>query len=247
MSDANKQPGVMITGAAKRLGATVATHVASQGRDLCLHYHRSGDAAETLADTLRRAHGVQVILKQADLADPAALADFWAGLPACDTLILNAATYERDSLADMQPATLRHQLAVNLESPLVLAQGFMAQLPAGASGSISILGDGTLGWSVSPHFFSYAVSKHAWASVIELLAAAVAPRARANLIALAPTLPNPGEDDMFLRLADRAPLKRTGSPEELLAALDYLQAAPGVTGQVLSLANGMHLAPARPA
>ena len=237
---------VVITGAAKRLGAAIATHFASLGYNLVLHHHQSAAEAGQLAERLYETYGVQAQLKQADLSDPAALTDFWEDLPPCGTLILNAATYTRDTLADMKAATLRNQLVVNLESPLMLAQGFMAQLPASASGSITVIGDGTLGWSISPHFFSYAVSKHAWVSLIELLAAAVAPRARANLIALPPTLPNEGEEEMFARLAARAPLNRTGSAEELLAALDYLRTAPGVTGQVLSLANGMHLTVARP-
>ncbi len=246
MTKAIEQPAVLITGAAKRIGAAIASHFAGRGHNLVLHCHQSIGEAEALAATLRRQHGITVTLAHADLADPAGLETFWHALPPCGTLILNAATYERDTLADMQPATLRRQLAVNLEAPLLLAQGFMAQLPQGTSGSISVLGDGTLGWSVSPHFFSYAISKHAWVSVIELLAAAVAPRARANLIALPPTLPNTGEEAMFARLAERAPLKRTGTPEEVCATLDFLQQSPGITGQVISLANGMHLTTARP-
>ena len=159
-----------------------------------------------------------------------------------DTLryIHNASRYARDTLATMTPADLRAHLAVNLEAPLILTQGFMAQLPAGAPGNILVLGDDALGWSVSPAFFSYAVSKHAWVALIELLAASVAPRGRANLIALAPTLPGALDPDgLFERLAERAPLKRTGNVEEILAAIDYLSTAAGVTGQVLHLGNGM--------
>jgi hypothetical protein len=86
-------------------------------------------------------------------------------------------------------------------------------------------------------------------ALIDLLAASLAPRARANVIALAPTLPGimEKEDDaMFARLAARAPLGRTGDISEILTTLDFLLASPGVTGQVLSLGNGMNLATARP-
>lgn len=241
------RPTALITGAAQRVGAAIATHLAAQGYDLVLHYRRSAAEAEALAAQLRAAHGVTVTLHQADLTDSTSLADFWRGLPACQLLICNAATYEKDSLASMQAAKLREQLAVNFEAPLLLAQGFMAQLPAGAAGHIVILGDGAQGWSISPHFFSYAASKAAWQGVIGLLAASVAPQARANLIAMGPTLPNVKEDPaLFARLAQHAPLKRNSSVPEVLTALDFLMAAPGVTGQVIELANGHHVGAARP-
>ena len=229
----------LITGAGKRIGAGIARHLAGRGHDLVLHYHTSKDEAESLAAQLR-GEGAAVTLVQANLEDVNSLADFWQGLPPCTNIIHNASRYTRDKLADFSVNDLRAHMAVNFEAPLVLTQGFMAQLPAGVAGNVVVLGDDALGWSISPEFFSYAVSKHAWVSIIELLAAAVAPRARANVIALAPTLPAANDPDgMFARLAERAPLKRTGDVADVLAAVDYLLAAVGTTGQVLHLGNGM--------
>ncbi|MES2984353.1 MAG: SDR family NAD(P)-dependent oxidoreductase [Pseudomonadota bacterium] len=242
-----QKPTTLITGAGKRIGALIARHLAARGHDLVLHYHRSGEAAQALAVELRAMREApQVTLVQANLEDTAALGALWAGLPPCTAIIHNASHYVRDRLADMTPASLRAHLAVNFEAPLLLTQGFMAQLPTGAAGHVVVLGDGYHGWTISPEFFSYAVSKHAWASVIDLLAAAVAPRARANVIALAPTLQNGDEAALFARLAERAPLQRVSAPDEVLATLDYLLASPGVTGQVLSLAGGVNLATVRP-
>lgn len=124
----------------------------------------------------------------------------------------------------------------------------MAQLPATTTGDVILLGDGMMGWSIAPEFFSYAVSRHGWASLVDMLASACAPRARVNLLALGATLPGDMDDDAtFARLAERAPLKRHGAPAEVCTALDFLLASPGVTGQVISLANGFGLAAARPA
>lgn len=238
---------LLITGGGKRIGAALATHAASLGWNLVLHHHRSGDDAHALAATLKKTYGVQVALKQADLRDSTALADFWRDLPPITALVHNAALFERDTLASMHGATLQAQLQVNFTAPLQLTQGFMKQLPAGAHGSVTILGDGVMGWSVSPEFFSYAISKQAWVGALDVLAAACAPRARVNLIALAPTLPNANDTpEMFARLAQRAPLKRTGEPAEVCDALAYLLGAPGVTGQVIQLANGAHVQSHRP-
>ncbi len=232
-------PTTLITGAGRRIGAALARHLAARGHSLVLHYHSSGAEAEALAAELREG-GTHVTLVRANLEDVASLADFWKGLPPVTTIIHNASRYTRDKLENFSVADLQAHLAVNLEAPLILTQGFMAQLPMGAAGNVVVLGDDALGWSISPEFFSYAVSKHAWVSTIELLAAAVAPRARANVIALAPTLPNLNDPEgLFARLAAQAALKRTGDVADVLAAVEYLLGAIGTTGQVLHLGNGM--------
>lgn len=239
--DAN-QKTLLITGGGQRIGAALAEHAASLGWSLVLHHHRSRDEAEALAKSLKKKYSVNVSLKQADLRDAAALADFFKGLPPVTALVHNAAMFERDTLASMNAATLQAQLQVNFTAPLTLTQGFMKQLPTDAKGSVTILGDGVMGWSVSPEFFSYAISKQAWIGALDVLASACAPRARVNLIALAPTLPNESDTpEMFARLAERAPLKRTGNPNDVCAALAYLLDAQGVTGQVISLAGGAQL------
>jgi NAD(P)-dependent dehydrogenase (short-subunit alcohol dehydrogenase family) len=163
-------------------------------------------------------------------------------------LIHNASTYTRDKLESFTLEGLRGHMTVNLEAPLLLTQGYLKQLPADARGNVVVLGDDTLGWSISPEFLTYAISKHSWRAVIELLAAALAPRARANVIALAPTLPGSEDSDaMFARLAAQAALKRTGDVAEVLAALDFVLASPGLTGQTIALGNGMGLVTKRPA
>lgn len=240
----HQQKTLLITGGAQRIGAHLAHHLAAQGWNLVVHYHHSAEAALALKATLETQHGIAVTLKEADLAGD--LTHFWRDLPRCDAIIHNAAMFERDTLATLQNATLQQQMQVNYLAPLQLSQGFMQQLGT-AQGHILLLGDGVMGWSISPEFFSYAASKLALQSSVDLLAASCAPRARVNMVALAPTLPGPTDTpELFARHAQRAPLKRTGTPEEVAAAIDYLMAAPGVTGQVISLANGAGLCSARP-
>lgn len=244
---AQTQSCILITGAAVRVGAAIAEDLAAQGHALVLHYHRSQAEAESLAQRLRTQYGVEVALATGDLSDTKIADDFFAALPPCHGLIHNASLFARDQLATMRADDLRKHLAVNFQTPLLLTQAFMRQLPPGAAGNVIVLGDGVMGWSVSPQFFSYAISKQAWLGALDVLAAACAPRARVNMLALAPTLPGPTDSEgMFDRLAARAPLQRTSSVAEVCDAVRYLLAAPGVTGQVLSLAGGIGLASARP-
>jgi NAD(P)-dependent dehydrogenase (short-subunit alcohol dehydrogenase family) len=241
-----QKPTTLITGAGKRIGAAIAQHLASAGHHLILHYHTSHAATQALADDLRE-RGATVTLVQADLSDTATLATFWRDLPACHHLIHNASRYTRDTIRNFTPADLRAHLAVNLEAPLLLTQGFLAQRPTTINSHVIVLGDGALGWSISPEFFSYAVSKHAWASLVDLLAASCAPHTRVNLLALAPTLPNENDSaEMFARLAAASPLARTGAVDDVLAAIDYLLRSDGITGQTIGLGNGMGLATKRP-
>lgn len=236
----------LITGAGRRIGAVIAEHLASQGYDLVIHYHRSVVAAQELQQRLHKTYRRRITLKAADLADPASLEEFWAGLPPCTLLIHNASRFHRDTLAEMTAATLRHHLAVNFESPLLLTQGFMAQLPEDAAGNIIMLGDGMAGWSIAPPFFTYAASKLALSSSIDLLAAACAPRARANMIAPGLTLEGESDnDDTTQHLTERAPLHRRGTPQEVCTAIDFLLASPGMTGQIVSISNGFGLVSAR--
>lgn len=239
-----QRPTTLITGAGKRIGAEIAAHLAGRGHDLVLHYHRSRAEAEALAEKIRIANPhAQITLVQADLEDASALANFWAGLPPVTQIIHNASRYVRDTLTTMTTADLRAHLMVNFEAPILLTQGFLKQLPEGTQGNIIFMGDDAMRWSISPEFFSYALSKHAGRAVIDLIASAAAPRARANIIALAPTLPGVNDPEgLFERLAERAPLKRTGEIAEILATIDFLSTACGVTGQTIGLGNGMGLA-----
>jgi NAD(P)-dependent dehydrogenase (short-subunit alcohol dehydrogenase family) len=237
-----KPTTILITGAAKRIGAALAEHFAARGHDLVLHYYRSAKEAKALAARLQKTHGVRVTLHAADLRDSAKLGNFFKGLPPCGAVIHNAALFERDRLETMHSDALSVHLATNFVAPLILTQGFMKQLPKNQTGAVLVLGDGVDGWSISPEFFSYAISKQAWKGALDLLASACAPRARVNLLALAPTLRAAQESAaMYARLAARAPLKRTGTVAEVCATAEYLLNAPGVTGQIISLANGSGL------
>lgn len=239
------KPTTLITGAAKRIGAAIARHLGRQGHNLVLHYNHSHDDAEKLAAELREMD-VSVTLVRADLEHLPEREAFWKHLPACTSIIHNASRYARDRIDSFTAAELRSHLAVNLEAPILLTQGFLAQLPAKALGNVIILGDDALGWSNSPEFFTYAISKHSWSAIIDLLASACAPQCRVNMVALAPTLPGETDDRaLFERLAQRAPLARTGEVAEVLAAIDFVLASPGLTGQRIGLGNGMALTTSR--
>jgi NAD(P)-dependent dehydrogenase (short-subunit alcohol dehydrogenase family) len=247
--DSVNQPGpagtALITGAAVRVGRVLALHLASQGWDVLIHYHHSQTEAEALADEIR-ALGRRAALAQADLGQPEAARTIFAAaadLLPVTTLIHNASRFERDQLATLTPEAMRAHFAVNVETPLLLTRAFAEQFPKGElPGNVICLLDGMIGWSISPTFLSYSLSRLALREALPLLAQELAPHIRVNGIALGATLP--GEQDKpttFAKLEWTTPLRRVSHPGEVCDAVDYLLKADGVTGQVINLSGGMNL------
>lgn len=235
------RPRALITGAAKRIGAAVATHLASRGCDIVLHCHHSLKDAEALSEKLHRT-GARVTILRQDLSKIHALKNFYTAIPPCDILIHNASVFMRDDIHTMEDEVLEAHMRVNMMAPLLLTQGFAKQLPNDRHGSVVMLSDGVMGWSLSPHFFSYAASKLSLDGCVDLLAAALAPAIRVNGLALGPTLENENDtSEMFQRLADRSPLKENSTTADVLCTIDYLLDSPTVTGQTISIASGMQL------
>ncbi len=131
-------------------------------------------------------------------------------------------------------------MAANLRAPVLLAQAFAAQAPDGAL-IVNLLDQRV--WRPTPQFFSYSVSKAALWRATRMLAQALAPRIRVNAIGPGPTLPSIHQSEAaFAAEADRVPLKRRATPEEIADALAYLVDAPSVTGQMIAVDAGQHLA-----
>lgn len=246
--NANKtKPCALITGGAKRIGAFLAEKLAAHGYDIVLHYHRSKADAEALAVRLQSL-GAAVTLRAGALDDASSIGAIWRDLPPVTLLINNASRYTRDTIASMNAADLHAHVQVNMLSPVLMAQAFAAQLPQGTEGSIVLMSDSAYGWSISPHFFSYSVSKMGLSGTTDLLAAALAPRIRVNTLALGPTLSGEMDsEEIFARIAAHSPLNKSNDPEQVWQALSMLLNTPSLTGQVLELSSGLALRTHRPA
>jgi NAD(P)-dependent dehydrogenase (short-subunit alcohol dehydrogenase family) len=133
-------------------------------------------------------------------------------------------------------------METNLRSPLMLAQVFARRLPAGREGLIVNLLDQRV-LKPTPEFFSYSLSKAALWDATKMLAQALAPRIRVNGIGPGPTLPSVHQTAAEFEAEVRSTLMgRPVSPAEIAAALRYLIDAPSVTGQLIAVDAGQHLA-----
>jgi NAD(P)-dependent dehydrogenase (short-subunit alcohol dehydrogenase family) len=234
----------LVTGAAQRIGRAIALALAADGWAVAVHYRASRAAADALVAEITGGGG-QAVALAADLADESAVAGLVpravAALGPLGCLVNNASSFENDTVATATRASWDEHIEVNLRAPLVLMQGFAAQLPEAASGAIINMLDQRV-WSLTPYFVSYTVSKAALWTLTQSMALALAPRIRVNGIGPGPTLPSPRQsEEQFARQCAAVPLRRGTSPEEIAAAVRFILAAPAMTGQMIALDGGQHL------
>jgi NAD(P)-dependent dehydrogenase (short-subunit alcohol dehydrogenase family) len=238
-------PIVLITGAARRIGRVLALDLAARGWRIGLHCRTSIDEGERLATEIRTLGGTAAVLT-ADLAVAAEverlIPDCAAALGPPSCLVNNAAMFTYDRIDTLDPAVWDAQLAVNLRAPVLLAKAFAAHLPTGENGNIINMIDQRI-WKPTPHFFSYAASKAGLWGVTRTLAQALAPRIRVNAIGPGPVLPGAHQSEAEFQAQCAATLLRRGTtPQEIAAAVRFILDAPALTGQMIALDGGQHLA-----
>lgn len=243
-NDTTQPRAALITGAAHRIGRAIALALAQDRYAVVLHANHSRAEAEKLAGEIVGKGGrASVVL--ADLTDPQAVRNLVPAAAAFAPLTLlvnNASEFEQDDIATLERARFEHTLALNLTAPLFLAQAFAAQAPAAADTSIvNIIDQRVL--KPTPRFFSYTLSKSALATATITLAQALAPKLRVNAVAPGPTLPSLRQTpEQFSAQAALVPLKRGPTPEDIAAAVVYLAGARSITGNVIAVDGGQHLA-----
>lgn len=249
MTDAKTLPPIpkvaLVTGAAKRIGRTIALALAQDGYAVAIHYNSSAKDADAVVDEIVRAGGKAMALK-ADLAVEAEVLTLipraTAALGPLGLLVNNASLFDRDEIKTVTRKSWDAHMEANLRAPFVLIQGLAAQLPAATEGVVvNILDERVL--NLTPHFVSYTVSKAGLWALTQSSALALAPRIRVNGIGPGPTLPSPRQtQEQFDRQAGAMPLKRGANPDEVAAAVRFIIASRSMTGSILMLDGGQHLA-----
>jgi NAD(P)-dependent dehydrogenase (short-subunit alcohol dehydrogenase family) len=236
--------GALVTGAARRIGRALALKAAEAGYAVAIHDRGRHPAdAESVKGEIEAAGGLAAVVT-ADLADaealPRLIADAARAAGPLALLVNSASLFQDDRIATLTPASWDAHMAANLRAPVLLAQAFAAQAGAGAL-IVNILDQRV--WRPTPQFFSYAVSKGALWHATQMLAQALAPNIRVNGIGPGPTLASIHQSAAdFAAEAEHVLLKRRATPEEIAAALAYLIDAPSVTGQMIAVDGGQHLA-----
>lgn len=245
----------LVTGAGHRIGRAMAVYLANRGYDVGVHYASSDKGArETVA--MVEAVGRRAIAIQADLLEDAQTEalferciDGLGGPVTC--LINNASIFEHDTIESATRETWDRHMQSNLRAPFLLTQAVAAQglapkmdaagEPRAAALIVNMVDQRVR--KLTPEFMTYTLAKMGLWAMIRTTAQALAPAIRVNGIGPGPTLQGGRQSaEHFAQQRANTTLERGSNPEDMTAALGYFLDAPAVTGQLLCVDGGQHLA-----
>jgi pteridine reductase len=235
---------VLITGAARRVGAEIARVLHAEGANLALHYRRSAEAAKALVAGLNAARPGSALAFQADLAEtdhlPRLVEEAVNHYGRLDGLVNNASSFFPTPVGRIGERDWDDLIGTNLKAPLFLAQAAAPHLVAarGAIVNITDIHDER----PLKNYPLYCAAKAGLSGLTRALALELGPHVRVNAVAPGPILwPEDGSFDAAAQanVVSRTLLKRCGDPADIARTVLFLLAdAPFVTGQVLAVDGG---------
>ena len=232
----------LVTGSAKRLGREVALRLASEGADVVVHYNVSKAEAHEVTSEIEKL-GRRSVALAANLANVNEINQLLQRAPdhfgRLDILINSAANFLPAPFGETTEHLWDSSLDTNLKAPFFCAQA-AAPLLKKSRGVIINFADvgGLIGW---PGYIPHSVSKAGVIMLTRCLAKAFAPEVRVNAIAPG-TITMPGDPpELEADYISRAPLRRSGRPQDVADAVVFLIQAKFMTGHVLVLDGGRSL------
>ncbi|MEO9131814.1 MAG: SDR family oxidoreductase [Sphingomonas sp.] len=233
---------VLVTGAARRIGAVIARHLAARGWRVAIHHHHSPDDAEALAAELGGSCVVTGDLACAETSTRL-IAEVRAAFDVPLMALVNNASlfsYDRPPITD--EAALSGHMVVNLDAPVLLASALAAQADLAAGAVVNILDQKVA--NLNPDFFSYSCGKVALAGATAMLAQALGPRIRVNAVSPGLSLPSLDQSEAeFHEVAGENLMRRPVEVGAIAEAVDFLLMAQGIQGQNVFVDNGQHFLP----
>ena len=235
---------ILITGAAKRVGAAIARRLHRAGANLTLHYHSSEREAHALQSELNLQRAQSVTLVRANLLETAGLTEI---VKTCverygslDALINNASAFYPTPLGSISAENWDELIGANLKAPLFLSQAAAPYLRKAAGCIVNI----TDIHAERPlkNYVIYSIAKAGLTALTTSLARELGPEVRVNAVAPGPIAwPEDGSFDEVTRqrVISHTLLKRIGEPDDIARAVYYMVAeAPYVTGQIIAVDGG---------
>jgi len=244
-NEANAAPTVLVTGAARRVGAEISRALHAAGASIAIHYRSSSAPANDLAAALNRVRPDSAAVFQADLLDVAALPRLVEStvqrFGRLDALVNNASSFFATDLATLDTAAWDDLVGTNLKAPLFLAQAAAPHLER-SSGAIVNITDIHAERPLKGYPL-YCAAKAGLLGLTRALALELGPRVRVNAIAPG-AIEWPQNQSDFppaerAAIIDHTLLKRVGSPADIAGTVKFLVFdAPYITGQVINVDGG---------
>jgi pteridine reductase len=233
----------LVTGGGRRVGRALAEALGSAGMRLAVHYNASAAGADDAVRSIRAAGGDAESFR-ANLGDASSIAPLVDAIAArfggLDVLVNSAAVMERTPIGSVTAEQWDAMFALNLRAPFLLSQA-AAPLLAARHGAIVNMAD-LAAFESWPAYVPHGISKAGVVQMTRALARVLAPDVRVNAIAPgAVLLPDDWDDASGAHLEQTTPLRRLGSPEDVVGAMLYLLGADYVTGETIIVDGGRHV------
>ena len=240
----NLKKTILITGGAKRIGANIAEVLVKNNYNVIIHFNKSRQEAVNLCKKLNKKEKVAYPIQGNLMFEKevkAVFSDAYKKLSPITGLINNASTFKYDNLKTVSNKNWDYHINPNLKAPVMLSKYFVNFLPKNTRGNIINIIDQRV-MNLTPHFFSYTVSKSALWTITKTMALELAPNIRVNAIGPGPTLKSTFQTDKeFKKQCKSMPLQVGTSPNEISSAVLFLLSIDSITGQLLILDGGQHL------
>jgi len=235
---------IIITGGATRIGAVIAKSLANDGVKILLHYNKSSTEVKKLQIDLEDL-GAEIFLIKADLNKSAEVKKIipyaFKAMRGIDCLINNASLFENDSIKKFNETEFDKHININLKSPSVLSRDFYSYIKKNRGNIINIIDQRI--FKLTPHFFSYTLSKTGLGTLTTLSAMKFAPNVRVNGIAPGPTLKNKRQSEKHFKKQWQATLlKKKVKTENISKTVQFLINNDNITGQIIPVDSGQSIA-----
>ena len=238
----------VVTGGARRIGASIARTLHHEGMKLVIHYHESADAARELQAELHHHRSDSVLLVGTDLLDPAKLEKLVSQATTefgqLDVLVNNASSFYPTPIGQTTDKQWEELIGVNLKAPYFLSQAAAGALTE-SNGCIINLVD-IYAERPLKNYPIYNVAKAGLIGLTRTLARELGPEVRVNAVSPGAILWPEGDVDEIAqqRLISRTPLKRTGNPTDIAQTVLFLvRDAEFLTGQIVNVDGGRSIVP----
>ena len=234
---------IIITGGATRIGAAIAQRLSGPNKEIVIHFNKSRSKAEILRKKLVKL-GAKIYLVKADLSkekDVYKIIKFSKlKMKYFDCLINNASIFENDKLLNFNSKSWEKHITINLKAPAILCKEFGKNIRGKNNNIVNIIDQRV--FKLTPHFFSYTISKTGLYTLTKTSAMSLAPNVRVNGIAPGPTIKNKRQSDKHFKNQYLAtPLKHQVNVKEICNAVDFFIKNSSITGQVLAIDSGQSL------
>ena len=235
---------IIITGAATRIGAAIAKSMANYDVKILLHYNKSVLEVKKLKIDLENL-GAEIFLIKADLNRSVEVKKIipyaYKVMRGIDCLINNASLFENDNIEKFNENGFDKHININLKSPSILSRDFFKYIKKNRGNIINIIDQRI--FKLTPHFFSYSLSKTGLSTLTKVSAMKFAPNIRVNGIAPGPTLKNKRQSEKHFKKQWQATLlKKKVEIENISRTVQFLINNDNITGQIIPVDSGQSIA-----